>query len=399
MNRSLDEIRMMESREPKEKKREKCMSAYHFTPRKPRRFPWKLVLLGTLAFGGHTAWQRISPADPLALQWGTKLSRNLDRLPTDGRLDIQNFPWADAPWTAENGGPLNRYQREDLQVAERFQKRAPHLDELKVLTPAIRGHVISRLSPLEIFDLVRGQSLYPLAKEVRRGISGRNASDFDERMNFGWAAAATMLQEPGQVDDYLLRLPTGHESRITIGSSDVKAVAAYYYGKVARKEVKTARVGSKCFGAEDIHCRRIDPASFHVLLTNMIRADGKSFVADIDPSASVDYRPIVGFETDIRRELDGYYTVTTVVDYSKRRLPQTKPYGIFNLDTEREVYRYTLEVDANREITRGDWLVDRHPEFVWRVKELPHVDYAGFSKLREIYREAPITQSSGLAGL
>ncbi len=360
---------------------------------------WKFLILAALSAGGYTQWQRLAPKDPLALAWGTSINRNIDRLPAEGRIGVDQSPWADAAWTAAQGGGLLRYQREDLELSERSRKRPPTLEELKNLSMAARGRAISLLSPFEIFDLVRGQTLYPLVAEARRTVSPKNAMEFEERMNFGWAAAATMLQEPGQIDNHLLRLPTGHEARITIGASDVKAVAAYYYGKIARQHVRTARVGSRCFGKDDWNCNRVDPASFHLLLANTIQENGRAFVADIDPSAAVDYRPIVSYESDIRRDDDRHYAVTTVVDYVRRRLPQTGPYGIFNLDTEREVYRYTLEVDADRKIVGGQWITERRPEFVWRVLELPHVDHHGFSALRSIYRESPIRGAAGLAGI
>jgi hypothetical protein len=122
----------------------------------------------------------------------------------------------------------------------------------------------------------------------------------------------------------------------------------------------------------------------------MIKSEGgRSFVADVDPSSNANYRPIVGYSSSVRL-VDGFYNVTTTVEYAKRRAPNTKPYGLFNLDRDNVEYKYRLAIDENREIVSGEWLSEERPEFVWRVTELPHVDHEGFSALKKIYSESPI---------
>ncbi|MBS1962442.1 MAG: hypothetical protein JST04_09515 [Bdellovibrionales bacterium] len=359
--------------------------------------PSKWLFVGaliTLSVGGYA---KFKPApDPLAKAWGMSLERNLDRLPEEGTLDEKNFPWADARFPFAEGSIANRYQREDLPKEDRFTRRGLRLDEIKALSPASRTEELSKHAPSEIFDLVRGYTAtYPLTNEIRRLMakakSARDLAELDEKMSFGWAAAATSMEEPALRTNYKIRFPEGTEATLSIGSADVKGLAAYYYGVKVPNLVKIAKVGSRCHGANDFSCHGIDPASFHVLLTNMIKRSGKSFVADIDPSAAIDYRPIVGYTTAVRAEDDGSgYAVTTTVRYAKRRLPSAKPYGFFNLDSENETYKYVLETDKSHEITGGRWLSERRPEFVWRVKELPHVDHDGFGVLKDLYQEAPL---------
>lgn len=357
--------------------------------------PSKLLVVGALVTLSVQAVARLSTPDPLAREWGLPLSRNLDRLPEEGVLDEKNFPWAEARFPFAEGGIANRYQREDLPLAERASRRPLTLDAIKALPTASRSEALSKLSPAEIFDVVRGlTATYPLTNEIRRltaKAGARGLADLDEKMSFGWAAAATSFAEPAQRTDYAVRFAEGTSATLSIGSADVKGLSAYYYGVKVPNLVKIAKIGSRCHGAGDVGCRRIDPASFHILLANMIKRDGKSFVADVDPSAAVDYRPIVGYTSGIRANEDGNgYTVTTTVRYAKRRLPSAKPYGFFNLDSENETYRYTLETDRHHEITGGRWIGERHPEFVWRVQSLPHVDHDGFGALKRIYEAAPL---------
>ena len=356
----------------------------------------KLLFVGALITLSVQALGKFTPAaDPLAHTWGMELERNIDRLPDEGGLDEKKFPWAEARFPSAEGLLLNRYQREDLPLEERARKRPLRLEEIKALSPARRTEEMSKFAPAEIFDIVRGlTATYPLTMEIHRLLTRPNPesnyAELDEKMSFGWAAASTSFMEPAQRSDYKIRFAEGTEATFSVGSADVKGLAAYYYGVKVPNLVKIAKVGSRCHGPADVACRRIDPASFHILLTNMIKRDGHSFIADIDPSAKVDYRPIVGYKTDVRFEDEGYYTVQTTVQFAKRRLPFAKPYGIFNLDSDEETYRYTLEVDAEHGITRGDWLSERRPEFVWRVREMPIVDHEGFSALKSLYQESPI---------
>jgi len=360
-----------------------------------------LVTLSVQAFGKITA-----KPDELAREWGMPLERNLDRLPEEGVLEEKNFPWAEARFPFAEGAILNRYQREDLPTEERYTKRALTLDEIKALSPTHRTEVLSKLAPAEIFDLVRSlTATYPLTNEIRRLMTKAGApghasgyADLDEKMSFGWAAAATMMAEPAQRTDYTVRFPEGTEAKLSIGSADVKGLAAYYYGVKVPKLVKIAKVGSRCHGDSDVNCRRIDPAAFHLLLTNMIKREGKSFIVDVDPSGAVDYRPIVGYAAGVRADNEGAgYVVTTTVRYAKRRAPSAKPYGFFNLDSDTETYRYRIETNEKREIVRGQWLSAHHPEFAWRVLDLPHVDHEGFGALKDLYREAPLLSSRALS--
>lgn len=356
----------------------------------------KLLILGALITLSVQAFGKFTPSsDPLAREWGSKLERNLDLLPEEGVLDEKNFPWAEARFPFADGALLNRYQREDLAPNERFAKRPLTLDEIKALSPERRTEELSKFSPAELFDIIRGlTSTYPLTTEIRRLLSRSGAqkhfAELDEKMSFGWAAASTMMQEPAQ-RDYKVRFPEGTEATLSIGSADVKGLAAYYYGVKVPNLVKIVKIGARCQGEADTACKRIDPATFHILLANTIKRDGRSFVADVDPSAAVDYRPIVGYTSSVRADEEGPgYIVTTTVRYAKRRIPSPRPFGFFNLDSENESYRYKLETNAKHEIIGGQWLSERHPEFVWRVKELPHVDHDGFGALKNLYEEAPL---------
>lgn len=365
--------------------------------KQPNHF--KFVMIGVLAAVSYQAVGRLTHSDSLSREWQMPLERNLTELGKHGdtgRLDLKNIPWADAPWSGATGSILNRYKREDLPADERAKKRGLNLSELQRLPKHRLAREIELQSPAEIFDLVRGFTLYPLANEIRSLHRHMSTATFDEKMNFGWAAAATMMGEPNAITEKTLRIPPNLVADVTIGSSDVKGLISFYYGAKVPNLVKIAKVGARCHGENDSGCKRLDPASFHILLANMIKSDGKSFVIDLDPSSAVDYRPIVGYTMDIRKNEDAdssrNFTVTTTVETVRRRAPQIEPYGFYNLDTEKVEYKYTLEVDPKGNITRGDWISSARPEFAWRVLSLPHVDHKGFSALKSLYEAAPLIQ-------
>lgn len=359
----------------------------------------KFVLIGVLAAVSYQAYGRLSHTDALSREWQMPLERNLSELSQSGdtgRLDLKNIPWSDAPWSGATGSILNRYKREDLPADERAKKRGLSLSELQRLPKNRLAREIELQSPAEIFDLVRGFTLYPLANEIRQLIGSMTTAALDEKMNFGWAAAATMMHEPKALNEKTLRIPPNLKADVTIGSSDVKGLISFYYGAKVPNLVKIAKVGARCHGERDLGCKRLDSASFHILLANMIKNDGKSFVIDVDPSSAVDYRPIAAYTTDIRKnentDSSRSFTVTTSVETVRRRAPQIEPYGFYNLDTDKFEYKYTLEVDAKGNIIRGDWVSSARPEFAWRVLSLPHVDHEGFSALKGLYEEAPLIQ-------
>lgn len=358
--------------------------------RKKRSTHLKMGLVGLLTAISYQAVGQLSPQDSLSRDWKMSLERNLDKLEESGRIDAKNYPWSDSPWRASSGSLLNRYKREDLAPELQTRQRSLSLDAIQKLSPEERTRQIELQSPAEIFDLVRGLSLYPFTQEMRRVLTQKKNNLLDEQMNFGWAAAATSFREPDAIKDFSVRIPPRITAKITIGSSDVKGLVAYYYGVKMAKSVEIVKVGNRCQGASDTLCKRIDAASFHILLGNMIQSKGKPFIIDIDPTAGVNYRPVVAYESKFRPGAQSGLDVTTTVEFIRSRAPQIEPFGMFNLDTEKVEYRYHLELDQNQNITSGKWLSEERPEFAWRVLSLPHVDHEGFSALKDLYREAPL---------
>lgn len=355
----------------------------HF--RHPASWALGLVLV-TLSFQAFGLSGRSK--DPLVRVWQTKLERKLNKLSDSARLDYKNTPWSDFIWPAHEGGVHNSWQLPKNESRAQSILLPKRREIAKWKSQESQPQRLKTLSPLVKFEIARGRLDYPLIHQERK----RTLDVLEDRegLNYGWAVAATHLAEPTETT---LPITSGADLQFDLhfGASDVKALIAYYYGIHARNEVKHYQVGSACMGdlQTDPNCKRIDPASFHIILTNMIGKESKSFVADFDLSAVKDHRPVVAYDSDIRLESDGLYRVMTTVEVVRHRDPQWQPYEIFNRDTEKFELEYTLELNSNGEIIRGDWLSANRPEFVWR-SDLPAVDHE-FTKLTEIYKPVEIS--------
>lgn len=353
----------------------------------PLRYPIRFLILGTLAALSFQAVGKFAPSRlPLEREWGMELDQDFTKLPVDGELSLKKFPWADT--YTESGAQvlLERWYQTEYAPAVRFRARDLTVDDMKKMDRGVRSSVANEQSGANLFDLFRGRTNYPLARDIKKILYSKNgAAILDSWMNFGWAVAATSFGEPTNVSRTVFLPNTGQAVDLELGSTDVKAYFAYYYGVAARQHVKVYKTKGV-----------LDAASFHLLLANMIAKEEKPFVVDVDPSAGILYRPIGAFHSDIRlaENSENLYEVTTTVDYATRLLPQKGPNGIFNknLDEKRDriTYRYTISTDSSgKKIIGSAWVGDNHPDFAWRVKELPSIDHE-FTALRGLYEEATL---------
>jgi len=332
---------------------------------------WKLSILGCVGTLSLQAvgWYQV-PQDPLEKAWGLKLERRIGKLPDHGRVEAKHIPWVNHVWDSKKGGIAYRWsnlQSEQASPTNSFTYRTFKRDELLKMKPEARSDIIKNLSPAEKFDLLRGRYNYPLVQAERKRTY--RLKDTQDNLVIGWAIAATHLQEPGAITRKNI---DGIE--VPFASSDIKALTSYFYSQKVGKKLETWKAGT---------AQSIDPATFHIILANMAGLYERPFIGDLTRGDLPDHRPIVGFDSDIRFESAGYYRVRTTIEYSRIRAPQWQPFEFYNLDTDREVFEYTLEVNTKDEIVRGNWTSEVRPSFVWR-SNLPALDL-DFEALRDLY--------------
>lgn len=344
---------------------------------------WRFTTTAVLATLSYQAigWFQ-EPTDALVKSWGMKLERRIAGLPERGRVDTKHTPWADHVWSSKNGGIAYRWMRSDHEnERDAFHYSTWKRAELLKLSKDQQRELVKTFSPAEKFDLLRGRYDYPLLRAERERTYPLRESD--DNLNLGWAVAATHIREPDATSQM-----NADGIEVPFASSDIKALTSYFYATQVKDHLKRYQVGSACFGEIDQGCKKIDPASFHVLLANMVGNYKRPLIANFDLSEFTDHRPIIGYESDIRFESVGYYRVTTMLEYSRVRAPQWRPFEFYNLDTDRVIYEYTLEVNSRDEIVRGDWLSEKRPEFVWR-SDFPALN-AEFAPLKDLYHAADL---------
>ncbi len=243
------------------------------------------------------------------------------------------------------------------------------------------------LSPAEKFDLLRGDASYTLTQAARR------ESDFSAvswaGLCHGWAQAALAYEEP---QPKVVRGAGGFD--IPFASSDLKALLSYWMGEAS--DGRTRFVGRRCDTVPDGSpaCNDLDAGAFHVVLANLLGRAGRGFVVDFDPGRPIWNYPVHAYTTRVvGTPSPGSVEVETVVRHPSLARPRAVAYaGKPDLYSETTVrLRYRLELDGQRQIVGGTWLVADHPDFLW-TQEVK--GFAGiFAPLRDLVN--PIESSSG----
>jgi len=201
----------------------------------------------------------------------------------------------------------------------------------------------------------------------------------------GVSSAGTSVDEPKHPVTY---------NNVTFSVDDIKALLADVW------QASGTVVGERCNDQPieydpngrmiNSACRNINPASFHILVTNFMGIYHKPIIANIGPVPQVWNWPITSFEVKLRENL----TVRDVnvwmfgvqdkdtYDYN----PDAKSFiyyqtAITLLSGSQKIYEYILELDKGGKIIGGEWFRNAkkdHPNFLWRATtpatENPYLD-------------------------
>ena len=316
------------------------------------------------------------------------------QLPLASTLSGPNQPWPDTWWPSNQGGIAAPYRTDENAWTN--ADNLPAREDL--LAGAVSAETINNLPATAKFDLLRRKYDYPLTYQVLDENSPE-AKDW-EGICHGWASAAINLGEPQPIT---VRNADGLE--IHFGSSDVKALLAYFYGVYAYDYLVEHSLGERCdtkfLGRIlDNHCKRdINAGAFHIALANLIGIQHRALIGDVTQTSEVWNQPIVGYVTEVLREREpGIFSgassgtvkqmlVRTRMTYVDDVEPQEDPLvstGGQNLADR--TYTYWLDLDAAGKIIGGKWKdgqSDLTPDFLWTVDRMPF--YGDFKLLGKIY--------------
>jgi hypothetical protein len=217
----------------------------------------------------------------------------------------------------------------------------------------------------------------------------------------GWAVASFRLKRP---EKKITVVASDGVTNIIFYPSDIKALASLLWAKA---RTPSRFIGARCEDkspAKDENgrilnqdCFNINPATFHLALTNHIGVQGKSFVMDATYDYEVWNQPILSYqygyfnpstkkmvktiqEAIVRIEAfnnDIFKTyrsqqakivvgVAMEVTYLIESAPSHQEYDSKGMDLVQSVtYLYDIEVDEKGEAIGGEWYTNFHPDFLW----------------------------------
>lgn len=314
------------------------------------------------------------------------LNYQFSELPIKATIESNFTAWPGNHWASQFGGIAQRWSSGNPQ---HFSYHRYSLKELKKL----ETHLIEELSPAEKYDILMGRYDYPTVKKEWSRTSPNSISWFG--ICHGVAPAALNHVEPQTVT-----VTNKDGIELLFYSSDVKALMSYYYARHGSS--KTVQIGKRCNTPEGgrlrrgqrTACKDMDPAAFHILITNLIGLKDRSLIVDIDPNNEVwnhvpnaysfdIYEEYAPDETATKGAVKSYW-VGMEVAYAGAIAPFFDPViGLpegYYIDNN---YQYQLDVDAKGNIIGGQWFSDLRPDFVWKR---PKIEFQGYwSKINEIY--------------
>ncbi len=284
-------------------------------------------------------------------------------LPTVGEIDQTRRGWPDSYWPEVKGGIAYRWQ-----TKSNFKKNQSYN---AAQASGMSAEELNVLSPSEKFDLLVSDYKYSLTKELRKA----NDPKTEEWHGLcdGWSAASLQFDEPQPV---VVQSADG-KLNIPFTSSDIKALLAYYVGRISDAGVNF--VGTRCtmksgpakiFGAK--RCGDVNAGAFHIVLTNQIGKRQQGFISDLDQFKEIWNYPIIAYKYDrsnvykkgSKNLVDIHMTIKTKNDEIN---PQPLPMLHTNKNTPVFYeYWYTLELSNDGRVVGGDWDKESNrPDFLW----------------------------------
>lgn len=261
-------------------------------------------------------------------------------------------PWAGYHWPGQKGGIALRWKE---------GKRAP-FNQLKSYEQIqlLSENEIDRLSPAEKLDLLFGDYNYSVTKWVLKN-NPYNSVKWAGICE-GTALASMHLNQPEKI-----RMRNQYNQIIPLNVSDLKAYASWYMARMNKERLYF--IGLRCNKRFNDPCTDVNPGAFHVVLGNLIGLKKKTFLMDDTKGAAVWNYPIYSYKSKVLKRSwinNGIerLQIETKVVFGGSVLPHDN-----KIDSKRfmrqRIFQYNLDLDYQGNIIGGNWLSQRHPDFLW----------------------------------
>jgi hypothetical protein len=379
------------------------------------------------------------------------------------KRDTTNQPWGGSFWPLLQGMIANNYQDKDYSTfifsgirhlswrsnVNSFKRRK---ERVHPTVMSMKEEDLAKLAPSEKYDLLLGDTNFDLTnriwdyaekwgEEKKWGFlsminlpDGYRVPKSNKRMALwegichGWAVAAGHSPRPEKT--VWVTLPNG--KRMPFYPNDIKALVSLMWAnstiqsnvmfegnRCNRKNPDQDRYGRYIDTKIDRNdtelvprCADVHPGIFHLSLINVLGIEGRSFVADINATATVSNHPVSGYELvyfnpktgkegPINRAIITRAEFGTKDKYSESRHPNTThivgvkmklkyvdwefpKMKLTNLPGDDKLsdfkFHYDLELDSNMTVIGGQWRVGKkigdsmfsigtthQPDFFWVV--------------------------------
>jgi hypothetical protein len=308
-----------------------------------------------------------------------------DQLPLKSEIKNKQIAWPANHWANIDSGIAFRWS---AHTSNSFKYQSPRRYDLKKYTET----QINELSPIEKFSIIIGEYNYNTRNLIWRETSPREASW--NGICHGVAPASIDYGEPQQVT-----VKNYDGIPIKFYSSDVKALFSFFYARIAKANARM--LGLRCNANEGTshsggqNCSGVNPAAFHIVLTNKIGLEKKPFIVDVDRYLEVWNHVAMKYQSYIVDEFEPASSsargtvkrirVQTSVEYASA-IAQHKNavIGTDNAYYFDNPYDYYLDLDAIGRIIGGEWIGDIRPDFVW-TQQKPKL-FGKWKSLLRIYR-------------
>ena len=356
--------------------------------------------------------QKISPLE--MSEDRTSIQKFLGRIPEINiyKLDAykigaaQVTPWSGSYWPYNQGGIGMRYSDKQFPHSSDFIDNLNYYEQNYGKDSSLINN-LDILSPAEKYDLLIDDKNWTLTHNSWE--AGRRLyKDSGKILRWmgicdGWAPAAMIVPEPKK--SFSVHLP--HLGRtVKFFPDDIKALVSQLW---ASANVPSEMIGGRCNTKSPIadltghiissKCFDVNPATWHLVLLNMVGMNRESFIFDSTYDYEVWNQPISSYSlsyfnpsskensnnlkdvmipySDFSGDWFRFYRSSGIesivgVELKLKYTVESKPKQASGVASPRFVqvtYHYDLEIDKDGNVIGGEWYQRAHPDMIWKPKE------------------------------
>ena len=364
-----------------------------------------------LSLQAHAAENRRSnPIEDLSvLVQGVQLETNLRVLDSTSsqEVDLNIQPWGDRFWQLQDGLLASRYSDANYKVLKTFQDKHEYIlknsvENILAEPIAKRASDIDALSPAEKYDLLVGDSQMTLTQtewaEVDRTAKVGALAKWDGICDGGSAASIYFHEPKNEVN---VKSPSGENIRFHL--TDIKGLEALLWSSY---NLNIPVVGNRCKTKNpakdengvivDPACAGVNPGAWHIALLNLLGRRKQVLFINRSNDAEVWNVPVLAYKlkyfkpgaaVDTGSFSDSEMRIKDLAidKFHDYRAPQTEfivgaavsidiaTGSVDSRDLPMKAplktmsFKYELELNSEGKIIGGEWIDEKHPNFMWAV--------------------------------